>query len=171
MKLVALAALLAGLAASAAAVGAGAAGVPPACQGKALSGTFNVIPNSQGAGNIIYTLRLKNTSHAMCFVTGLPRVQLLGKGGKALPTNVRARFPGALTAILVRLAPGKATSATARFSPDVPGVGEGHPGACEPTAYSLRVTPNGGGSVVVAIGNPTPVCEHGTLSFSAYSLG
>jgi hypothetical protein len=168
---VAVAVLAVGLAASAAAFGAHAAGVPPACQGKDLTGAFTAVRGSEGAGNIIYTLRLRNTSHSVCFVTGLPRVLLLGKSGKALPTNVRPEFPGALTAILVRLRPGMTTSANAQFSPDVPGVGEGHPGACEATAYALRVTPNGGGTLVAPISNPTAVCSHGRMGFWAYSIG
>ena len=76
-----------------------------------------------------------------------------------------------LTAILVRLAPGKTTYATARFSPDVPGTGEPTAGTkCEPTAWWFRVSGQGGGTSKVKLGPPTPVCEHGQLLFSAYSV-
>ena len=106
----------------------------------------------------------------MCTLTGLPQGRLLGKTGKALPTHVRAAFPGALTAILVRLAPGRTTFATARFSPDVPGTGE-------PAAGTNASRRRGGSAsparVVerrkVKLTPPTPVCEHGQLLFSAYS--
>lgn len=105
-----------------------------------------------------------------CSVTGLPQGRLLGKGGKPLPTHVKAAFPGALTAILVRLAPGHKAYATARFSPDVPGVGEPAAGSkCEPTAWFFRVAARGGGTTTVKVAPPTPVCEHGQLQFSAYS--
>src|SRR5947209_9985130 len=106
------------------------------CTGTQLKGTFNVVRGSAGAGNITYKLVLKNVSTRMCTLTGLPEGRLLGKIGKALPTHVRAASPGMLTAILVRLAPGKTTFATARFSPDVPGPGEPAAGTkCERTAW------------------------------------
>jgi uncharacterized protein DUF4232 len=154
---------------AAAASSAGAATRLTSCTGSQLSGTFKVVPGSAGAGNIVYALVLKNVSTHQCTVTGLPQGRLLGKTGKALPTHVRAAFPGALTAVLVRLAPGKRTKATARFSPDVPGPGEGSPGkTCEPVSYWFRVTGQGGGTTKVKLSPPTPVCEHGSLSFSAY---
>jgi hypothetical protein len=139
------------------------------CKGTQLTGSFTGIKGSAGAGNISYALILRNRSHTTCTLTGLPSARLLGKTGKALPTHVRAAFPGALTAILVRLAPGQRTRATARFSPDVPGVGEPTQATrCEPVAYKLRVNAQGGGTTTVPITPPTPVCEHGRLQFSAY---
>jgi Protein of unknown function (DUF4232) len=141
-----------------------------ACAGAQLTGTFNVVRGSAGAGNITYKLVLKNVSTHMCTLTGLPQGRLLGKTAKALPTHVRAASPGMLTAILVRLAPGKTTFATARFSRDVPGTGEPTAGRkCEPTAWWFRVTGQGGGTTKVKLGPPTPVCEHGQLLFSGYS--
>ena len=138
------------------------------CKGSQLAGSFKVVPGSPGAGNIVYRLTLTNTSATTCAVTGLPVGQLLGKTGNKLPTHVRAAFPQGLTAILVTLAHGKSTHATARFSPDVPGVGEQTTGPCEKTSYSLRMTARGGGTTTVKITPPTPVCEHGQLQFSAY---
>lgn len=140
------------------------------CRGSQLAGTFSVVRGSAGAGSISYRLVLRNLSSATCTVAGLPQGRLLSQTGKALPTHVRAALPGALTAILVRLAPGARAYATARFSPDVPGVGEPVAGLrCEPTAYRLRVTAPGGGTTTVKVTPPTPVCEHGRLLFSAYS--
>jgi len=141
------------------------------CTGAQLTGTFDVVRGSAGAGNITYKLVLKNVSTRMCTLTGLPQGRLLGKTGKALPTHVRTATPGMLTAILVRLAPGRTTFATARFSPDVPGTGEPTAGTkCEPTAWSFRVSGQGGGTTKVKLGPPTPVCEHGQLLFSPYSV-
>jgi hypothetical protein len=78
-------------------------------------------------------------------------------------------MPGTLTAILVTLQPGSWATLTARFSPDVPGQGEPvTSGACEPTAFKLRVAPSGGGSVVVPISPVTPVCEHGSLQLTTF---
>jgi hypothetical protein len=140
------------------------------CTGAQLHGTFNVVRGSAGAGNITYKLVLENVSTHLCTLTGLPQGRLLGKTGKALPTHVRAASPGMLTAILVRLAPGTTTFATARFSPDVPGIGEPTAGTkCEPTAWWFRVTGQGGGTTSVKLAPPTPVCEHGQLLFSGYS--
>ena len=138
----------------------------PACAAAQLSGTFKEVPGSPGAGNIVYELRLKNVSRAHCHVTGIPGVTLLDRRGKKLPTHARPANPGALTAVLVDLAPGATATATARFSPDVPGPGETTTGRCEPVAYRLRVTPNGGGTLQAPISPPTSVCEHGGMSWS-----
>jgi hypothetical protein len=140
-----------------------------ACTGAQLAGRFAVIPGSAGAGNISYRLTLKNTSATACTVTGLPLGRLLGKTKQALPTHVRAAHPGQLTAILVTLVPGDSTYAIARFSPDVPGPGEQVEGPCEPKADWFRVSARGGGTTTVKVRPPTAVCEHGTMSFSAYS--
>ena len=143
------------------------------CTGSMLTGTFKVIPNSAGAGNIVYRLRVTDHSSQACFVTGLPVVTLLNAHGRKLPT--RASFvgrPGMLTAIIVPLTTGSSATLTARFSPDVPGPGEPISGRqCEPTAYKLRVSPSGGGSVVVPITPPTPVCEHGSLQLTSFVRG
>jgi hypothetical protein len=155
--------------AAAASSGAGAATHVSSCTGSQLAGTFKAVPGSAGAGNISYALVLKNVSTEQCDVSGLPQGRLLNKAGKPLPTHVRAAFPGALSAVLVRLAPGKTTRATARFSPDVPGTGEPVAGRnCEPLSYWFRVTGQGGGTTRVKLSPATPVCEHGQLLFSAY---
>jgi hypothetical protein len=168
---ISLAALIVGAVAALAASTAFGHRTAVRCSGSHLSGRFAVIPGSPGAGNISYKLTLTNTSAAACTVTGLPQGQLLGRTKAKLPTHVRAAYPGQLTAILVTLLPGHSTHATARFSPDVPGPGEQMtgPGPCEPKAYWFRVTAPGGGTTTVKVLPPTPVCEHGTLSFSAYS--
>jgi hypothetical protein len=140
---------------------AGAAHDAARCRGAQLAGTFAAVPGSPGAGNITYALRLKNVSGSACTVTELPAGRLLGHRRTTLPTHVRAAFPGALTAVLVTLAPGRAARATARFSPDIPGSGEPVTGRCEPVAYWLRVAGQGGGTTTVKIAPPTSVCEHG----------
>jgi Domain of unknown function (DUF4232) len=140
------------------------------CRGGQLSGSFAVVRGSAGAGNVSYALVLRNRSRATCSLSGLPSGRLLGKAGGPLPTRIRAAFPGAQTAILVRLVPRGRAHATARFSPDVPGVGEPTQGTrCERTAYRLRVNAPGGGTTTVPIVPPTPVCEHGQLQFSTYA--
>jgi hypothetical protein len=138
------------------------------CAGSQLAGRFAVIPGSPAAGSISYKLTLKNTSVTACTVSGLPLGQLLGKAKQKLPTHVRAARPNQLTAVLVTLLPGQSAVATARFSPDVPGVGEGGKGPCEPVAFWFRVRAPGGGTATVRVVPSTPVCEHGALYFSAY---
>ena len=156
---------------AAAAAPAGATHATAFCKGSALTGRFTVVVGSAGAGNIVYALVLKNRSGRTCAVSGLPRLTLLGKQGKALPTHVVADAPNQLTAVLVRLAPGRSARATARFSPDVPGKGEPTRGnRCEPTAYHAAVHAPGRGTAIVAVSPPTPVCEHGQLQFRAYQL-
>ena len=167
-----LVAILLAAIAAVTASGSSRAAEPP-CAAGALAATFSVVPGSAGAGNIVYALRLRNRSAAACFVSGLPAMQLLDRRGRKLPTRVTAAFPNALTAVLVVLQPGGFASASARFSPDVPGVGEGHPGKpCEPKAYRVRVrTRAGGGWTTAAVKPPTSVCEHGRLSVSALVAG
>jgi hypothetical protein len=152
-------------------LGSASTGAPKGgpCTGAQLAGSFSVVRGSAGAGNVSYRLVLRNVSGSSCTVTGLPQGRLLSKTGKPLPTHVQAAQPGALTAVLVRLAPGARTYATARFSPDVPGPGEPVAGrGCEPTAYRLRVAAPGGGTTTARVAPATPVCEHGRLLFSAY---
>jgi hypothetical protein len=139
------------------------------CTGAQLGATFKPVVGSEGAGNIVYTLVVTNHSQTSCSVTGLPRLALLGKTGRELPTHVRAAFPQGLTAVLVTLAPGRSAKATARFSPDVNGTGDNMNGRCQPLAYWVRVSAPGGGTTKGAIKPPTSVCERGTLSFRAYS--
>jgi hypothetical protein len=151
---------------------AAALGGTPACRGPQLAATFSVVRGSAGAGNIVYALRVRNRSDSACFVSGLPQLRLLGRTGKPLPTHVTAARPGQLTAVRVVLRPGGYASASARFSPDVPGPGEGGVRRCEPVAYRVRVTaPPGGGTTTGPVSPPTSVCEHGTMSFSALVPG
>jgi Domain of unknown function (DUF4232) len=162
-------AALAGLAAAAYLVCASpASAAAQPCRGPMLTGSFKAIPGSAGAGNIVYRLRLRNTSHITCFVSGIPKLQLLDRAGKKLPTHtIFDGPPGALTAIVVPLAHGAAATLTARFSPDVPGPGETGR-ICEKTSVKLRVALPGG-AVTVPISPPTPVCEHGQLQLRVFT--
>ena len=151
------------------ALGASPTSVQP-CVATQLTGSFKVIYGSAGAGNISYRLRLRNRSSRTCFVSGLPGLRLLGKRGRTLPTKVVPAFRPGLTAVRVVLRPGRAAKAEARFSPDVPGVGETATGPCEPTAYRVRVTvPPAGSKLVAPVIPPTPVCEHGGMALSVLS--
>jgi hypothetical protein len=140
-----------------------------ACTGADLTGNFSVVPGSAGAGNIVYSLHLTNTSSSPCFVSGLPAVTLLDKNGSPLPTHVSAAQPGQATAARMVLQSEDTAKADARFSPDVPSTGEQQTGPCEPKAYVLRVTAPGGGTVAAPISQPTAVCGHGSLSFAVFS--
>jgi hypothetical protein len=130
--------------------------VPAHCVGAQLAASFTVVPGSAGAGNIVYRLRLTNASGRTCLLAGIPRLTLLAAKGTKLPTHTTG---GTNT---VTLPPHSSAAAEARFSPDVPGVGEPVTGRqCEPTATWLVVA----GSRRVRIRPATPVCEHGQLSF------
>ena len=148
----------------------GAGTVMQPCKGSQLTGSFRVIPGSAGAGNIVYRLRVVNATSQNCFVTGIPTLTLLDSAGHKLPTkSTFSGPPGMLSAVIVPLGKGQIGSLTARFSPDVPGPSEQTSGPCEKTASKLRVAPSGGGTVVVAINPPTPVCEHGSLQLSVFT--
>jgi hypothetical protein len=171
IRIAVLLAFLAGVAVATGATTAGAAQALP-CRGRDVAATFTAVRGSAGAGQISYVLRLRNRTVTACWVSGLAGLRLLGRTGRPLPTHVRAASPGALTAVRVVLAPGGYAAATARFSPDVPGPGEGTVGRCEPTAYRIRVTPPpGGGTAVARVVPATPVCEHGRIFLSALIAG
>lgn len=140
-----------------------------ACKGDQLSGSFAAVPGSSGAGQVEYALKLTNSSHASCYVSGIPQAQLLDSSGSSLATHVTAAQPGTATAARITLAPGASAVATARFSPDVSGQGDAQNGPCQPTAHTLRVAPNGGGAVDAPIQPPTSVCEQGRLSFQLFA--
>jgi hypothetical protein len=165
--------ILSALAFSACAGAARAPATVSACRGPALAATFSVVPGSAGAGNIVYLLRVRNHSGASCFVSGPPRLVLLGRHGRPLPTRPHPWNPGALTAVRVVLRPGGWASASARFSPDVPGPGEPVSGRnCELPAAHVRVTPlPGGGTTLAPVLPPTPVCEHGGMELSVFAAG
>jgi hypothetical protein len=141
------------------------------CTGNELRGIFAVVSGSAGAGQISYRLRVTNSFASACVVSGMPAaVQLLNTQGRPLPTHATAAQPGRQTGARIVLRPGESASADARFSPDVPGVGEAQSGRpCEPTAATLRFTLSGGGSVDAPVRPPTPVCEHGALRFSVFT--
>ncbi|MFL5913745.1 MAG: DUF4232 domain-containing protein [Gaiellaceae bacterium] len=139
------------------------------CAADSLTGSFNEVPGSAGAGQIVYALKLTNTGSSPCFVSGIPQVQLLGTTGKALPTSATAAQPGTATAAKVSLQHGDSATAEAQFSPDVTGTGDSTSGQCQPTATVLRVTAPGGGTLDAPVQPPTPVCEQGSLHFKNFS--
>jgi hypothetical protein len=114
---------------------------------------------------------MRRVSGRTCFVYGVPRLQLLDRLRRPLPTKVMRVVRPGLTAARVSLRSGHGAKASARFSPDIPGPGEPLIGAqCERRSYFVRVTPPpGGGTFVVPVRPPTPVCEHGTLQVSVLS--
>lgn len=138
------------------------------CTGSRLSGTFAAVPGSGAAGQVEYRLTLKNQGPGRCYVFGLPEAQLLAADGTALPTHVAAAQASTSSSRVV-LAAGASAVAQARFSPDVPGTGDSQTGPCQPKAVTLRVTPNGGGSVDAPIQPPSSVCERGRLYFDAFA--
>ena len=132
------------------------------CKASALSATFKFIPNSNGAGNLEYKLTIKNSGSA-CTLSNEPSLELLNKSGKSQPTHVGKSKTGTVT-----VAEGKSVSADLRFSADVPGAGEPMTGPCEPDSYKVKVllSAPASGSVTGPISPPTPVCEHGSMSYS-----
>jgi Domain of unknown function (DUF4232) len=140
------------------------AGAKP-CQGTDLAATFAEIPHSAGAGQIAYTLAVKNSSPSPCSVQGIPKGSLLGANGTALPTHVKASGGAGKRVVLP---PGASATAQARFSPDVAGDGDSQSGACQPEAHTFQLNAQGGGVTEAAIKPPTSVCQQGTLNFEAF---
>lgn len=135
------------------------------CMGTDLAATFSLVPGSQGAGQIAYTLAVKNTSQSPCSVRGIPQGTLLGASGSELPTNIKSAGGGARRLVLP---PGTSATAQARFSPDVAGDGDSQSGACQPQAHTFQLNAEGGGVTEAAIKPPTSVCQQGTLNFVAF---
>ena len=135
------------------------------CAASDLSGSFAVVPGSQGAGQIAYVLSLTNTSQTTCNLSGRPNVVLLNASGSPLPTHVTG---GSSNPAVVLVMPGDTVKTQARFSPDVPGSGDSQSGPCQPKAHTLQVAPGGGGTVDAPITPPTSVCERGALAFNDY---
>jgi hypothetical protein len=135
------------------------------CSGTQLAGTFTVVPNSAGAGQIAYSLLVKNTGQGPCSVQGIPKGTLLGASGAPLPTNVTAAGGGGKRIVLPA---GASATAQARFSPDVAGQGDSQSGACQPEAHTFELNAEGGGVTEASIKPPTSVCEKGSLHFDAF---
>lgn len=144
------------------------AGAPQAsaagCAG--LSGKLAAVPGSAGAGNIVYRLSVHNGGTSSCVLQGLPKLRLYALDGTPVPTHVLPDPRYVPKPFVLR--PGKTASAMARFSPDVPGVGEpAVKGHCERVAWTALVSA-GGTTLVLPLQRPTSVCEHGRLTFTPY---
>lgn len=137
-------------------------GATGGCTPSQLTASFGLVAGSQGAGQVTYELRLHNVSPKSCTLSGRPRLILYGAHGP-LPTHEVPDHRGTGTAVLVTLRPHRIARSEVRFSPDIPGKGEGDP--CEPVAHRIKVTlPSpGSGALMGPIKPPTPVCERGRL--------
>jgi hypothetical protein len=133
---------------------------PSACSADDLKATFQVLQGSAGAGNIVYTLHVTNTSSSACTISGIPTTQLLDANGGQLETHGTPN--GAATAVLVTLQPGDSASAQARFSPDVDPCGTIY-------ATTLRFSPAGGGTLDVRVDPRTRVCNHGAMQWDPFT--
>ena len=152
--------------------GLSAAGATPAgCSAAHLTARMAVIHGSAGAGGISYAVSLVNQGSHACPVSGRPGLQLLDHDQHALPTHVVADHPGTGTAALITIGHEHRAIAVARFSPDIPGEGEGNP--CEKKAWFVRVTvPSPGhGTLVGHVLPATPVCEHGRIVLGLLHAG
>jgi hypothetical protein len=123
------------------------------CVASDLTGTFQVLQGSAGAGNIVYTLKVTNASQGPCGVRGIPGLDVLDANGGKMATRVSA-VTGPQP--LVTLQPGDSATSQIRFSPDVD--------PCEPgTATTLRVTLPDASSLDVKFDPATKFCGGGSL--------
>jgi hypothetical protein len=142
--------------------GSGGSVGTPRCHTSGLSGSFTLVPNSQGAGNEVAKVTLTNTSGTVCHVYGFVGMQLLNAQHQPLPTNVVRDH--SLAELIVTLIPNGSASAAARFSPDVPGPGDAQNGQCQPTAAFVEITPPDETThLVVPVQPATSVCSSGQL--------
>ena len=135
---------------------------PPSnqCSASDLTGTFEVLQGSAGAGNIVYTLKVTNASQGACTVSGVPTIDFLDSNGQALKKTVSPN--GAGTAVLVTLQPGDSARSQVRFSPDVD--------PCDPgTATTLRLTMPDNSTLDAKISPATRLCGGGSLQPTPFS--
>lgn len=121
------------------------------CSASALHGDLGVIAGSGGLGRVVYRLRLHNRSRASCFVSGLVGLQMLGRSGRLVLTQVVPQQPGAGTAVLVALRPRADAWASLRFAPCS--------GRDLPVVTRVRVTvPPSGGTLLAPMRPALAVC-------------
>lgn len=123
------------------------------CVASDLTGTFQVLQGSAGAGNIVYTLKVTNASQGSCSVKGIPGLDVLDANGHAMDIRVSAspeRQP------LVTLQPGASARSQIRFSPDVDPCLAG-------TATTLRVTMPNESTLDVKFDPATKLCGAGSF--------
>jgi len=130
-----------------------AAAAGGACTAHDLTGTYTVLPGSQGAGNIVYSLKVTNASQGACTVSGVPTVAYLDASGNALPSKL---YPNDGQTTVVTLQPGGSATSQVRFSPDVTPCDTG-------TATTLRLTMPDGSTLDAKIDPATHLCGGGSL--------
>ena len=129
------------------------------CTASDLTGTFQVLQGSAGAGNIVYTLKVTNAAQGPCNVRGIPGLDVLDANGAEMDTRVSA---SPAHEPLVTLQPGASATSQIRFSPDVD--------PCDPgTATTLRVTLPNEGSLDVKFDPATKFCGAGSLQPTPFS--
>lgn len=103
------------------------------------------------AGEVLYTLVLRNTAATPCTLTGYPQVALAGGGGTV--GQPLGDQPGTTPATVTLAAGGQATAAVALHDPSVFGCPTG-------TATHVQVVPPGGSgqAAPAALPRPTGVC-------------
>ena len=125
-----------------------------ACTAHDLTGTFQVLQGSAGAGNIVYTLKVTNASQGACTVSGFPSIAYLDANGAALPAHIQPDRVGPVS--VVTLQPGGSAKSDVRFSPDVTPCDSG-------TATTLRLTMADGSTLDAKIDPATHLCGAGSL--------
>jgi len=129
------------------------------CTASDLTATFQVVQGSQGAGNIVYTLRATNASQGACTLSGFPTVSFLDANGAALPSKTADDGPGGA---VVTLQPGDTATSQVRFSPDVTPCDSG-------TATTIRAGVPDGTTLTAKIDPATKLCGAGSLQPSAWT--
>src|SRR3954469_11832915 len=86
------------------------------CTASDLTETFTVIDGSEGAGNIVYSLRATNAGQSACTISGFPTIDYLTSSGATLPSKTSTTDDHIA---VVTLQPGDTATSQVRFSPDV----------------------------------------------------
>jgi uncharacterized protein DUF4232 len=130
--------------------------------------SLSVRPGSPGAGQRYATVTLVNRSGSSCRTRGYVGLGLLGRGGRALPTNAVRDRSRRVRTLLLR--PGQRAAANLHWGA-VPGPGEPQTGACEPSPTRLQVTPPDARTQLVVPWRFGPVCLHGRIDVRPLTRG
>jgi hypothetical protein len=130
----------------------------PRCHTRDLAGRLE--RGSPGAGQRYATLLLRNRSSHRCRVFGYIGAQLLGSGGRALPTRIVRDH--SLTPRTVVLRPGRSAQALLHWGA-IPSGAEPQSGPCEPTPQRIEITPPDETTQLIVPWRFGPVCQRGRI--------
>jgi hypothetical protein len=126
----------------------------------------SLVREPAAAGQRYAALRLTNRGPRACTIFGYAGAQLLGRGGRRVPTRIMRDHSRAAHRVLLR--PGQHAAALWHWGA-IPGPGEPMRGPCEPLARVVLITPPDETSQLRRSWRFGRVCEHGSIEERPFS--